>query len=95
VDARFEPDQLGAALQQQVFPEAVAPVHLQREPAEIAQLLLAEAEERATLAPELGRRRGRPPSPRWSRSDAAVGNSVVSQQSLEERDAHRAEFRSR
>ena len=55
VDARFEPDQLGAALEQQVLAEAVAPVHLEREPAEVAQLLLAQPQERAALAPELAR----------------------------------------
>jgi len=42
VDARFESDQLRAALEQEVFPEAVAPVHLEREPAEVAELLLAQ-----------------------------------------------------
>jgi hypothetical protein len=43
VNARFEPDQLGAAIEQQVLPEAVAPVHLQREPAQVTQLLFAQA----------------------------------------------------
>ena len=50
VDARLEPDQLGAALEQQVLAEAVAPVHLQREPAQVAELLLAQAQERAAVA---------------------------------------------
>src|SRR6188508_1216171 len=53
VDARLEADQLGAALEQQVLTEAVAPVHLQRQPAEVAQLLLTETQERLALAPEL------------------------------------------
>jgi len=43
VNARFEPDQLGATIEQQVFPETVTPVHLQREPTEVTQLLLTQA----------------------------------------------------
>jgi hypothetical protein len=90
VDPRFEADQLRAALEQQVFPEVIAPVHLQREPAEVAELLLAQAEERAALSPELGRRRGGSPPPRRSRGYAAVRAGFLSQQSSEERDSHHA-----
>ena len=57
VDARLEADQLRAALEQQILAEAVAPVHLEREPAEVAQLLLAQPQERAALAAELARGR--------------------------------------
>jgi len=88
VDARFEADQLGAALEQQVLSEAVAAVHLQGEPAEVAQFLLTEAQERATLAPELARRRGRSP-PAWRRRRGGpVGNGRLSPQSSQERNAH-------
>ena len=57
VDPRLEPDQLGAALEQQVLAEAVAPVHLEREAAQVAELLLAQPQEGAALAPQLARRR--------------------------------------
>lgn len=39
--ARLEPDQLGAALQHEIFPEPVAAVHLEGEAAEVSQPLLA------------------------------------------------------
>jgi hypothetical protein len=62
VDPRFEADQLCAALEQQILAEAVTPVHLQREPAQVAELLLAQPEERAAFAPQLaGRWRRTPP----------------------------------
>jgi hypothetical protein len=67
VDARFETDQLGAAIEQQVLAEAIAPVHLERQATEVTQLLLTQAQERTTLAPELARRRSGSPAPRWSR----------------------------
>ena len=51
MDSRFEPDQLGAALEQQVLAEAVAAVHLERETTQVAELLLSQAEERTALAP--------------------------------------------
>ena len=90
MDARFEADQLGAALEQQVFPEAVAAIHLQRQPAEVAELLLTEAEQRAALATKLARRRGRSPPPSRRGRDSAVGHGFLSQHSLQERDAHHA-----
>ena len=48
----------------EILAEAVAPVHLEREPAEVAEPLLAQPQERAALAAQLagggvGRRRGR------------------------------------
>ena len=43
MDASFQADQLGAALEQEVLAEAVAAVHLEREAAEVAELLLAKA----------------------------------------------------
>ncbi len=88
MNARLEADQLGAALEQKVLPKAVAAVHLQREPAEVAQLLLPEAQERPSLAPELARRRSRTP-PAWrGRRDAGVGHGRLPQQSSQEREAH-------
>ena len=79
MDPRLEPDQLGAALEKQVLTETVAPVHLEREPAEIAQLLLPEPQERATLAAQLACGRGVPP-PRASPTSA--------QEALPGRKAH-------
>jgi hypothetical protein len=79
VDAGFEPDQLGAPLQQQVLAEAVAPVHLEREAAEIAQLLLAEPEERTPFAPQVAGGRRRSPARRRRPS---------SQESSQGRKAH-------
>jgi hypothetical protein len=59
VDPGFEPDQIGAALEQEIFAELIAPVHLEREPAEVAQLLLAEPHQCPALAAEVARgRRG-------------------------------------
>ena len=40
---RLEPDQLRAALEHEILTEAVAPVHLEREAAEVAQPLFAQA----------------------------------------------------
>ena len=56
VDPGLEPDQLGAALEQEVSAELIAPVHLEREPAEVAQLLLAQAHQGAALAAQVARR---------------------------------------
>jgi len=90
VHTGFEADQLGATLEQQVLTEAVTPVHLQREPAEVAQLLLTEAQERAPFAPKVARRRSRPSSSWRSGRDGSAGHGLLSQQSLQERDAHHA-----
>ena len=54
----LERDDLPALLDQQLVAEARAPVHLQRQPAEVADTLLARLHDRAPLAPERpGRRR--------------------------------------
>jgi hypothetical protein len=67
VDPRFEPDQLGAPLEHEVLTEAVAPIHLERDPAEIAKPFLTQAKEGAALTAQIagsgggtaaGRRRG-------------------------------------
>ena len=55
MDPRLERDQVGAALDQQILAEAVAPVHLERQAAEVAEPVLAHAHERAALATELAR----------------------------------------
>ena len=81
MDPRLEPDQLGAALEQQVLAEPVAAVHLEREPAEVAQLLLAKPQERAALTSELARRRG---------GTAPWAGGVPAQESLQGRKAHHA-----
>ena len=48
-----ESDQLVATLDQQVLTELVAAEHLEHQPAEIPQPLLAHSEQRPTLSPEL------------------------------------------
>ena len=55
----------------------VAPVHLEREPAEVAQPLLAEEEERAALAAELacGGRRGLAAEEGHGVEDTPVGHA--------------------
>ena len=59
-DAGLDRDELGAALDDEPFVELVAAVHLERQPAEVAEPLLAQEEERSALAPQLagGRRCG-------------------------------------
>ena len=54
---RLDCHELRAALDDQTCVEAVALVHLEREPAEVAQPLLAHLEQRLPLALELARRR--------------------------------------
>ena len=93
MDPGLETDQLGAALEHQILAKAVAAVHLERDPAEIAKPLLAQAEERPALASQLARRgRGAPPRRRrrhhaWS--VAVTGRPVRSralpQQASEQR----------
>jgi hypothetical protein len=48
---------VGAALEQELGPEAVAPVHLEREPADVANAFLTPAHERAALASQPARLR--------------------------------------
>ena len=55
MDSRLERDQVGAALDEQVLAEAVAAVHLEREPAEVAQALLANAHQGPPLPAEFAR----------------------------------------
>ena len=55
--ACLDRDELGAALDDEPGVEPVALVHLEREPAEVAQSLFAHLEERLALALELARRR--------------------------------------
>lgn len=79
MDARLQANQVGAALQQEILSKAVAPVHLQRETAQVAKLLLTQAQERPPLAPELSRRwSGTPARPgrRGSRRDAVDRRSL-------------------
>ena len=88
MDACLEADQVGTALEQEVLPEPVATVHLEREAAQVAQLLLSEPQKRPALAPQLARRRCVAPRPRRRRSNRFVGNGLSSPQSMQERDAH-------
>ena len=63
VDPLFERDDLPAAFDQQLVAEARAAVHLQRQPAEVADPLLASLQDRPALAPQRSGRR-RPPDDR-------------------------------
>jgi hypothetical protein len=85
VDARLEPDQLGAALQDEILAEPVAAVHLEREAAQIAKSFLAHAEQRFPLAPQLACGRGGPATAtrRWLRGRRRVG--LLPQQAWEQR----------
>src|SRR5204862_4657269 len=62
LEAVVECNELVAPLDQQVLAELVASVHLQHQPAEIAQALLANTPQRAPLAAELARMWQRPSS---------------------------------
>ena len=81
---RVDADELGAALGEQVLAEAAAPVELDQQPAEVAQLLLADVQERALLSPQqagVGPARGDPVD---SRSGAARGLLVERPQACPE-----------
>jgi hypothetical protein len=52
VEAFFERQQLGAALRHELDPETIAAEHLEHEPAQIANALLAFVQQQAPLAPE-------------------------------------------
>ena len=52
-DPGLDGNELGAPLDDEPFVELVAAVHLEREAAKVAQPLLTEEEERASLASEL------------------------------------------
>src|SRR6185503_13861610 len=49
----LEPLQLDATVDEEILPELVATVHLEHQPAEVAEPLLARLEQCASLAPEL------------------------------------------
>ena len=50
--AGVDPHELGAGLGEEVFAEAAAAVELDEEPTEVAELLVADAEERPVLPAE-------------------------------------------
>ena len=54
--ARLDRDELGAALDDQRLVEVVTPVHLERQPAELAQPILAEEQQRPALAAQVAGR---------------------------------------
>jgi hypothetical protein len=56
VQAGFEPDDLLAVLEQQVFAQLVPPVHLEHQPAQIPNQLLPGADDRTALPAERARR---------------------------------------
>ena len=66
----LERDDLAALLDQQLVAEARAPVHLEREPTEVPDPLLARLYDRPPLAPQRSRR-GRPPT-HWRRARDGV-----------------------
>ena len=76
MDASLEPDQLRAALEHQILAKAVAPVHLERDPAEIAEPLLSQAQKRSPFATQLARGWCRAPARRRRRSGLARANAV-------------------
>src|SRR5205085_6447789 len=71
----LERGEIGAPLVDEVVPEALLPVHLEHEPAEVADPLLAQAQERAPLAAELGG--GRRWSPRRGRCLVRSGRAAA------------------
>ena len=70
--ALFEPDDLGRLFVDQVLPEAVLAVHLEDEAADVADLLLTEAEQGPALAAEVPCERERPPARRALRRALGV-----------------------
>ena len=54
-EPRVDADELRAALVQEVFAKAAAAVDLDQQPAEVAELLLADLQKRAALAAEQAR----------------------------------------
>jgi hypothetical protein len=59
VDPRLQADQLSTPLEYEVLTEAVAPIHLESDPAEVAEALLAQTQKRTALAAQVaGGRRG-------------------------------------
>jgi hypothetical protein len=66
VQARLEVGDVARVLAQQILPELLAPVHLHRQPPEIAQQLLACLQDLAALAPQRTGR-ARTPNRAWGR----------------------------
>src|SRR5207253_6101581 len=62
VQPLLDADDLGRLLVDEVLAEPILAVHLQDEPAEVADPLLAQPHERAPLAAQLARRRQRSPA---------------------------------
>ena len=60
-EALFELHQFDASVDEQVLAELIAAVHLEHQPAEVAEAVLTGGEEQTTLTPELARRRERAP----------------------------------
>jgi hypothetical protein len=58
VQALLERDDLAALLDQQLVPKVRASVHLERQPAEVADSLLARLDDDPSLAAQSSRRRG-------------------------------------
>ena len=85
MDARFEPDQLGAALQDEILAEPVAAVHLEGEAAQVAEAFLAQAEQRFPLTPKLACGRGRPTAAAWRRLRGRRRVGLLPQQAWEQR----------
>jgi hypothetical protein len=78
-----ERDQLVAPLDEQILAELVAPEHLQHQPAEVAQALLANPEQGATLPSKLTWMGQRPAGrPRGRRADGGplTGAAETSEQ---------------
>jgi len=55
-DAGLDRDELGASLDDERLVEVVATVHLERQPAEVAETVFPQEQERPPLAPEIARR---------------------------------------
>src|SRR6185503_11122414 len=90
VNPGFEPDQVGAALEQEILAELVAPVHLEREPTEVAQLLLTQPHQRPALAAEIARgRSGTSPSRCRRRRRIGIAG-MPAQELLQARETHGA-----
>jgi hypothetical protein len=70
-----EREELVAPVDEEVLPELVAPVHLDHQPAQVAQPLLPRSQEGAPLAAEDARVRQRPPCRTGRRSRSALAGA--------------------
>jgi hypothetical protein len=75
--ALFERDDLGRLLVNQVLAEPVLAVHLEHEATDVADLLLAKAEQAAALAAKVPGRRERPPPRRTLRRALGVRSQFL------------------